>query len=640
MRESLHRFELDGRRFALDPETCFCFECDDICWDVLEHYPKHGINRIAALLKGKHEEKVIGEVIGELEWLRATKSILRRQTPEELKTAYTVETGLNRMSVELAEAAPAAERAGRRWFGQGPAAVVESDARRIAADAVQVLLSRSGQQKTLRVEFIAQGGLSQPDLVTDLCRDALRIARLAGKELTAAVRIEGIAVAKSPAALDGHALAVCLELQDPDAAAEPIKALAKAGTDNLARLVKALQPDVPGVGGRIIVTPGHPAFGEVASALYEAGFRTIELDMDGAYAAQPDLKPDAMLPALQATAVYYANMLLKRKYFRLDPIAALFWRIYDGAPLRRNDPAGSNEFAVAADGGIYPSRLLMGREEFRLGSVTDGSLDEERRNRFDDVGSLTTAVCRQCWARHLCGGGTTAVHEALSGNFRTPNEAWCDAQRTWMTHAVAAFNILSAEQVNFTRVYQSLDSNAKPSLYSMVRLALKATISVRPLEETDAEMLMRWENWREAAYFLHNERGILLGTQYDREMDSLHPLGMDQELILIRRNGSPFGLLKVRPTAIPGHAFAWVFMADEADYAAADVRKGFQLILEQAVTQQGMHSLLVFAAANETGLQDFLAHAGLVHAGTQRDGLYLHGKYRDIEAYSLVKHTN
>lgn len=641
MAQALHRFELGGRRFAIDPDTCFCFECDEICWDVLAHYPTHGLNRITALLREQHDPGVVKEVIGELEWLRATQSILKREKPEDMQKAYTVETGLNRMSVvlgdERTESAPS-ERAGRRWFGRGePAPVLSNESRRIAADAVHLLLSRSGEQTDLRIEFVSRGPLTRPDIVVDLCRDALRLARLAGKNLTAAVRIEGVAPPRGTAALEGHALAVSLEISDPDATAEPVRALAKAGTDNLARLVKVVQPGTPGVTGRVIVTPAHPAFGQAAAALHDAGFKTIELDMDGAYAVNPSLEPAAMLSGLQEMAVYYANMLLKRKYFRLDPIAALFWRIYDGSPSRRADPAGTNEFAVDADGAIYPSRLLLGYADHCLGHVGDGTLDEDRRRRFDDVGTNTTGACRRCWARHLCGGGNTAVHQALSGDFRQPHEGWCEAQRAWMTQAVSAFNILSAEQVNFTRVYQSLDASAKPSLFSMVRMAMQATIAIRPLEEADAEMLMRWENWREAAYFLHNERGLLLGTKYDREMDSLHPLGLEQELVLTRRDGTPLGLLKVRPTPIPGHAHAWLFMANEADYAAPEVRKGFKLILDQTTNQQGMRSLVVFAAENETGLHAFLEDAGLRLAGIQREALYLHGAYRDIRAYSLTQ---
>ena len=67
---ALHRFEVDGHFYALDPESCFCFECDAISWDVLEHYPHTPVNRILALLEDKHPRVELEEVVGELEWLR------------------------------------------------------------------------------------------------------------------------------------------------------------------------------------------------------------------------------------------------------------------------------------------------------------------------------------------------------------------------------------------------------------------------------------------------------------------------------------------------------------------------------------------------------------------------------------------
>ena len=36
-----------------------------------------------------------------------------------------------------------------------------------------------------------------------------------------------------------------------------------------------------------------------------------------------------------------------------------------------------------------------------------------------------------------------------------------------------------------------------------------------------------------------------MATRYEREMDALHPQTLDQELVLVRKDGTPFGLLKL-----------------------------------------------------------------------------------------------
>ncbi|MBI4559395.1 MAG: SPASM domain-containing protein [Candidatus Hydrogenedentes bacterium] len=633
-RELIHRFELDGKRFAMDPESCFCFECDAASWDVLEYFPQVSVNRIFHLLREKHSEKELSEVIGELEWLRATKSILSAGKPEDLKKQFEVEHGLKRLTVQLPSEEPQRVEAKRGWFGRG-ATVISNPARSLGQSAVDILLARAEQQKELQLEFLEESYVRRPDLIAELCDTALRAARLADKSLTVAVNVSDLKLKNLPPSLQGHHLSATLEVRDPQQVSDHLRALGRGAPDTLARLVKVLQPDADGVTGRIIVQPRHADFGNAVEDLDKAGFTTIELDLDGAYVANPSLKPSDMLEGLSQSAVYYAQCLLKHHYFRLDPIASLFWRIYDGAPLRRADPAATNELAVDEKGDVYPSPRFFGLEEFRCGSIAEGRIDREKLAPFDDLGSPTTAVCRTCWARNLCGGGASIVHFRLGGSIRAPHGPWCDAQRAWMASAIAAFHVLSSEGVNFTRVYHNLTRNAKPSFFTMVRAAFRMTVGMRPIEESDAPMLVRWENWNDAAYFVFNETGILMATKYDREMDSLHPQGIEQELILQHRDGQAFGLLKIRPDRVPGIAHAWVYIRDEKDYRSDSVRKGFRTLLKEAGGQQSIRRLTVPATEKETALQDFLLSLGFERAGVHREALFLHGKYHNVPLFIL-----
>jgi uncharacterized protein len=634
-REFLHRFEHEGKRFVIDPETCFCFECDAISWDALEYYPELPVNEIYHRLAGKYDRKELAEVIGEIEWLRATRSILTLPKQEELAKTFEVERGVRKLTVALSRETAPVEQARRSWFGRATTAA-SSSARDLAREAVSLLLARSMAQKEFHIEFVEHREIRNPDFIAEVCTYALRAAKLAGKNLTAAVQVSEADTAKLPAALEGHAISLRMDFQDAAHVVEHLRVFAKAVGETLSQQAKAIQPAANDVTGRIIVRPNHPGFGGVVEDLDNAGFSSIELDLDGAYVANPKLDPQLMLAGLSQSANYYAQQLLKHHYFRLDPIAALFWRIYSGTPLRRSDPAGTNELAVDEKGDIYPCWRLRGIESLRLGSLVDGSFDEERMKRFEDVGSLTTKDCMDCWVRNLCGGGTAAVHQAFTGSFRQPHTPWCDAQRSWMGAAVSAFQQLSSKGVHFDRVYKTLGRTEKPSLFTLARATLTMTISVRQIEEADAEMLTKWENWNESAYFLCNETGVFLATKYDREMDSLHPRGVDQELMLIRKNGDAFGLLKVRPEQLPGLASVWIFMRDEADYASDSIRKGFRAILKEAGGQQSIRRLTVPVSAKEQPLAAFVEAVGFKRKGVLRESLYLHGAYHDVTIYTIT----
>jgi len=643
-RTLLHRFELSGHRYVLDPETCFCFECDEISWDVLEHYPGEPMNRIAHVLGEKHDPAEVFEVLGELEWLRATSSILKRDKPGEPPTAGMMpETGLKHCSVRLPEEAPAAARAAGRWFGRKEApAASGAGPLAIVARAAQLLLNRASKQQDLRLDIIARGALPDTGALAAVCVEALQAAALAGKTLTVAVRVERSAYASLPGALEGHALALALELDKAEGVEEALAAFARVQGEAPAKAAKALPGKREGVRLRAIVTPGHNDFGGVVEALYNAGFTLIELDVDGFFLREPAPAPADMLTGLREAANYYAKQLLKHRYFRVDPLAELFWRIYDGAPKPRNDPAGLNELALDADGTIYPSRLLVGQPAYALGSLADGTLDEGARKAYDELGSAFQMPCRQCWARNLCGGGTAAVHLALNGSLRKPHAPWCEAQCTWLMDAVAAFNVLSSQGVHFTRVYQNLQPRGVPGPMGMLkamRAAMQATLVPRPMEESDAPMLVRWENWSDAACFVMNEKGMLLAVQYDREMDSLHPLGLDQELVLSDRQGTPLGLLRMRPETAPGYARLWLYFNDEGLYSDAGIRKGFRMLLDHAMQAQSIQYVTAYAAAYETPLQAFWEGAGFTRAGSLREAVFLHGDYHDAAVFGYAAKT-
>lgn len=633
-RSTLHRFVEADRRFAIDPETCFCFECDEISWDVLEYYPHASVNRILSLLGERHSVKELEEVIGELEWLRSTRAILPPPKKDDVQKEIAFERGLKRVSICLPREVAETTAKKKGWFGQVPT-VMSSSARDIGHDAIALLLGRAGEQKELHLEFVEEGHIHNPELVADLCAHAMKCGKLAGKKLVAGVLVQNLPVSKVPFALEGHSTSAALEFTEAADVLAQLRPFAKTEGESFARLAKIVQPDAPGVTGRIIVRPNHARFADVVEELEKAGFTTIELDLEGAYIANPQLNPQEMLDSLRQTAVYYAKRLLQHKYYRVDPIAPLFYRIYDGSPTRRTDPAGTNELAVDAEGGVYPSRRLIGVESYKLGTVLSGEIDEKVRARFDEVGASTTGVCRRCWARNLCGGGSTAVHHALTGSHRTPHPDWCEAQRAWMMSAVSAFNLLSSQGVNFTRVYKTLTRTARPSLFSLVRAMFRMTVGMRPIEEADAEMLATWENWNPASYFLFTEGGIMVTTKYDREMDALHPSGQEQEMILIRKDGSALGLIKLRPDRVPGAAQGWLYLHNEADYAADDVRKGFRALLKEAGSQQAIRRLIIPAAGYETGLQRFLEAVGFRREGILREALFVHDAYHDVHLFGL-----
>lgn len=625
----LHRFEHAGKRYVIDPETCFCFECDAVSWDVLEHFPEAPVNRVFHLLEGKYPHKELEEVIGELEWLRASKSILTPPRIEQQHKAFEIERGLRRLVVSLEASAAGARRRGG-WFvrGRGAAAgekEAEAGPAMLILRAAQLLLARGAAGAPLRLDLRWNGPVSDADAAAEALREVFGLAELAGKTLHLAV---GVTV-PGREALEGATAtfgALCTRAEHLAGALAAVRQAA-AGPRAAGKALKEL-PE--GVQGEALLAPAGPRFAGAVKALHAAGFHAIEIDLDALYTAAPGTEPRAVAEELRACAQDYAAALLQGEHYRLEPIAGLFHRIFTGTPVRRTDPSGLSLLAVDAAGDLYPSTAFFGQKAHVLGNLHAQQIDAAALARHEDTGAATTADCLRCWARNLCGGGAAAIHLARSGDFRTPDPAWCDAQRQWLQTAIAAFNLLSAQGVNFTRVYGQLGRAARPSLFTMVKAAFQANIGLRPLGEGDAELLAKWQNFNDAAYFTFNETGLLMATRYDREMDALYPKGYEFEFLLLRRNGAPMGLLRVRPLPAPGAAMAWIYLRNAADYGDAGTVKSLRFLLGEAGKAQGLQRLVVPCGPFDAGLGDLLRGAGFTPAGAQREALYLRGKYHDV----------
>ena len=79
----------------------------------------------------------------------------------------------------------------------------------------------------------------------------------------------------------------------------------------------------------------------------------------------------------------------------------------------------------------------MGNEEYKLGSLTDGSFDMEKSGRFAELNVYTREACRNCWARFYCSGGCSASNLLVNGDIKEPHKVGCELERKRLECAIA-----------------------------------------------------------------------------------------------------------------------------------------------------------------------------------------------------------
>ena len=91
--------------------------------------------------------------------------------------------------------------------------------------------------------------------------------------------------------------------------------------------------------------------------------------------------------------------------------------------------AGCEYVAVTPEGDIYPCHQFVGKEEFGMGNLNDGSFDPEKAAQFAGVSVYTREKCRSCWARFYCSGGCSAANYNFSGDINQSYEIGCELEQ-------------------------------------------------------------------------------------------------------------------------------------------------------------------------------------------------------------------
>ena len=99
--------------------------------------------------------------------------------------------------------------------------------------------------------------------------------------------------------------------------------------------------------------------------------------------------------------------------------------------------AGCEYVAITPEGDIYPCHQFVGNEDYKLGSLYDGTFDQELSGRFAGLNIYTREECRDCWARFYCSGGCSASNLLVNGDIKKPHRVGCELERKRLECAIA-----------------------------------------------------------------------------------------------------------------------------------------------------------------------------------------------------------
>ena len=180
----------------------------------------------------------------------------------------------------------------------------------------------------------------------------------------------------------------------------------------------------------------HQDFAEDVKALAAIG-KNISVEPVVGKETDPYALQEADLPALKAEYERLAE------YLRDHPETNFFHFNVDLAQgpcvikRLRGCGAGCEYVAITPEGDIYPCHQFVGNEEYKLGSLYDGSFDQALSGTFAALNIYTREECRSCWARFYCSGGCSASNLLVNGDIKRPHRVGCELERKRLECAIA-----------------------------------------------------------------------------------------------------------------------------------------------------------------------------------------------------------
>ncbi len=91
--------------------------------------------------------------------------------------------------------------------------------------------------------------------------------------------------------------------------------------------------------------------------------------------------------------------------------------------------AGSEYLAVTPEGDLYPCHQFVGEKKFLLGSLDEGIVNTDLRDKFKKANVYNSPECRICWARFYCSGGCHANAHYANNDFSIPYSLGCEMEK-------------------------------------------------------------------------------------------------------------------------------------------------------------------------------------------------------------------
>ena len=444
----VHQYKLNGYNIVLDSCSGSIHVVDDVAYDIIAMYQDNSPEEIVEAVSEKYagrqdvKEKDILDCIEDIKALIAAGKLFTPDTFSEMAGTFKQRSGdvIKALCLHVAHTCNlnCAYCFASQGKYHGDRALMSFE---VGKQALDFLMDHSGSRTNLEVDFFGGEPLMAMDTVKRAVEYARSIEEAHGKCFRFTITTNGVLLDDETIEYINREMSnAVLSLDGRKAVNDDLRPTIN-GKGSYDVIVPKFRKLIEGRGTKDYYLRGtftrfHQDFAEDVKALAAIG-KNISVEPVVGKETDPYALQEADLPALKAEYERLAE------YLRDHPETNFFHFNVDLAQgpcvikRLRGCGAGCEYVAITPEGDIYPCHQFVGNEEYKLGSLYDGSFDQALSGTFAALNIYTREECRSCWARFYCSGGCSASNLLVNGDIKRPHRVGCELERKRLECAIA-----------------------------------------------------------------------------------------------------------------------------------------------------------------------------------------------------------
>ncbi len=432
----IHKFKAKDMNILLDVNSGGVHVIDDMTYDLLDYVSaplqKECPQEVVEALKNRYSEEELKETYGEVYSLYEEK-VLFSEDQYEVYANTAVKSPIKAMCLHIAHDCNLRCKycfASTGDFGTGRKLMPLE----IATAAIDFLLEKSVGRENLELDFFGGEPLMNWDVVKETVAYARSKEKEYGKHFRFTITTNGMLLDdKKIDFINKEMSNVVLSIDGRKEVNDRMRVRVD-GSGSYDRIVERYKKLVDKRGDgeyyvRGTYTKYNLDFTEDVMHLYEAGFDQISVE--------PVMEDESIEYAITEKDLEQIYAEYDKLVDRIDDIkkSGKFINFFhfmidlDQGPcvIKRLRGCGSgNEYvSITPDGDIYPCHQFVGHEEYKMGSLEDGTFNEDIKQEFAGAHVYSKPKCRDCWAKFYCSGGCNANNYIYNGDIHNSYELSC-----------------------------------------------------------------------------------------------------------------------------------------------------------------------------------------------------------------------